>query len=496
MGKDTGFIEYTREHAPRRPVTQRVNDWFEIYLDFPEEKLRTQGARCMDCGVPFCQTGCPVNNLIPDWNDLVYRGRWKEAVRQLHATNNFPEFTGRVCPAPCEASCVLGINQPPVTIKQIEKNIVERGFAEGWIQPEPPKFRTGKKVAVVGSGPAGLAAAQQLCRAGHMVAVYEKSDRLGGLLVYGIPQFKLEKRIVERRLEQMSAEGVEFITNAEVGKDVEVEQLRREFDAIVLAGGSEQPRDLNVAGRELKGIHFAMEYLPQQNRRSLGDTIANEAEILATDKRVVIIGGGDTGADCLGTCHRQKALSVHQFEIMPKPPDERSPLTPWPLWPMQLRVEGAHEEGGVRDWSIATTKFTGNASGQVQQLHAVRVGPAPKFEPIPGTEFTMEADLVLIAMGFVGPVRNGMIEQLAVKLDPRGNVATDQNDMTSSPGIFAAGDMRRGQSLVVWAIAEGRKAAASVDAYLQTSTEDGQGARLSAGSASHARISTALAPTV
>ena len=467
MGKDTGFMEYERELTPRRPVSQRVNDWFEIYQDFPEPKLRTQGARCMDCGVPFCQTGCPVNNLIPDWNDLVYHGRWKEAVRQLHATNNFPEFTGRICPAPCEASCVLGITQPPVTIKQIEKNIVERGFAEAWIHPEPPNFRTEKKVAVVGSGPAGLAAAQQLCRAGHSVTVYEKSDRIGGLLVYGIPQFKMEKRIVDRRLEQMSAEGVEFITNAEVGKNVAVEDLRRDFDAIVLAGGAEQPRDLSVPGRDLKGIHFAMEFLPQQNRRSLGDTVASEIEILATGKRVVIIGGGDTGADCLGTCHRQTPLSVHQFEIMPKPPDERSPLTPWPLWPMQLRVEGAHEEGGVRDWSIATTKFTGDNSGKVDQLHAVRVGPAPRFEPIPGTEFTLEADLILIAMGFVGPVRNGMIDQLGVKLDSRGNVATDPNNMSSVPGVFAAGDMRRGQSLVVWAIAEGRKAAASVDAYLR-----------------------------
>jgi glutamate synthase (NADPH) small chain len=466
MGKDTGFLEYARELAPRRPVTQRVNDWFEIYLDFPEEKLRTQGARCMDCGVPFCQTGCPVNNLIPDWNDLVYRGRWKEAVRQLHATNNFPEFTGRICPAPCEASCVLGINQPAVTIKQIEKNIAERGFQEGWIHPQPAKIKTGKKVAIVGSGPAGLAAAQQLCRAGHSVTVYEKADRIGGLLVYGIPQFKLEKHIVDRRVEQMSAEGVKFITGAEVGKNVALEDLCSEFDAIVLAGGAEQPRDLNIPGRELKGIHFAMEFLPQQNRRNLGDTIDPKTEILATGKRVAIIGGGDTGADCLGTCHRQKPLSVHQFEIMPKPPEERSPLTPWPLWPMQLRTEGAHEEGGVRDWSIATTKFTG--SGHVQQLHAVRVGPAPTFEPIPGTEFTMDADLVLIAMGFLGPVRNGMIEQLGVKLDARGNVATDQRYMSSVPGVFVAGDMRRGQSLVVWAIAEGRRAAASVDAYLRT----------------------------
>jgi glutamate synthase (NADPH) small chain len=470
MGKDTGFMEFSRELAPRRPVTQRVNDWFEIYLDFPEEKLRTQGARCMDCGVPFCQTGCPVNNLIPDWNDLVYHGHWKEAVRQLHSTNNFPEFTGRICPAPCEASCVLGITQPPVTIKQIEKNIVERGFAEGWVQPEPPTVLSGKKVAIVGSGPAGLAAAQQLCRAGHAVTVYEKADRIGGLLRYGIPEFKMEKRIIDRRLEQMSAEGVKFVTGAEVGKNEAVEDLQREFDAIVLAGGAEWARDLNVPGRELKGIHYAMDYLPQQNRRNHGDTVSPEieTEILATGKRVVIIGGGDTGADCLGTCHRQKPLSVHQFEIMPKPPDERSPLTPWPLWPMQLRVEGAHEEGGLRDWSLATTNFSGSESGEVQQLHGVRVGPPPKFEPIPGSEFTIEADLVLIAMGFVGPVRDGMIEQLGVKLDPRGNVATDQNNMSSVPGVFAAGDMRRGQSLVVWAIAEGRKTAESVDAYLKT----------------------------
>jgi len=470
MGKDTGFLEYTRELAPRRPATQRVNDWFEIYLDFPEEKLRTQGARCMDCGVPFCQTGCPVNNLIPDWNDLVYHGRWKEAVRQLHATNNFPEFTGRICPAPCEESCVLGINQPPVTIKQIEKNIVERAFAEGWIHPEPPKVRTGKKVAIVGSGPAGLAAAQQLCRAGHTVVVYEKADRIGGLLRYGIPEFKMEKHIIDRRMEQMSAEGVKFVTGADVGKNVAVEDLRRESDAIVLAGGAEWSRDLKVPGRELKGIHFAMDYLPQQNHRCLGDTSESEAEILATGKRVVIIGGGDTGADCLGTCHRQKPLSVHQFEIMPKPPEARSPQTPWPLWPMQLRTEGAHEEGGVRDWSLATTKFTGSSAGRVQQLHGVRVGPPPKFEPIPGTEFAMEADLVLLAMGFLGPVRNGMIEQLGATLDARGNVSTDQNNMSSVPGVFAAGDMRRGQSLVVWAIAEGRKTAASVDAYLRTNT--------------------------
>jgi len=467
MGKTTGFMDYSRELAPRRPVLERVNDWFEIYQDFPEEKLRKQGARCMDCGVPFCQTGCPVSNLIPDWNDLVYRGRWKDAVRQLHATNNFPEFTGRICPAPCEASCVLGINAPPVTIKQNEKNIVERGFLEGWIRPEPSKLRTGKKVAIVGSGPAGLAAAQQLSRAGHAVTVYEKNDRIGGLLRYGIPEFKLEKHIIDRRLEQMSAEGVKFIPNAEIGKTIQVEDLRRDYEAIVLAGGSEHPRDLKIPGRELNGIHYAMEFLPQQNKRCHGDTLDPTADILATGKRVVIIGGGDTGADCLGTVHRQKPISVHQFEIMPKPPDERSPLTPWPLWPMQLRIEGAHEEGGIRDWSIATAKFTGDEIGNVRQLHAVRVGPPPKFDPIAGTEFTMDADLILIAMGFLGPVRHGMIEQLGVQLDNRGNVATDQNYMSSIPGVFAAGDMRRGQSLVVWAIAEGRKAAAGVDAYLK-----------------------------
>jgi glutamate synthase (NADPH) small chain len=465
MGKATGFLEYSREVAPRRPVTQRVNDWFEIYLDLPEEGLRQQGARCMDCGIPFCQTGCPVNNLIPDWNDLVYRGRWKEALRRLHATNNFPEFTGRICPAPCEVSCVLGINQPAVAIKQNEKSIVERGFLEGWIRPERPKVRSGKKVAIVGSGPAGLAAAQQLCRAGHEVVVYEKADRIGGLLRYGIPEFKLEKKVIDRRLEQMMAEGVKFVAGAEVGKNIPVEDLRQDFDAILLAGGAEKARDLKVPGRELKGIHFAMEYLPQQNRRCHGESVDPADAILATGKHVVILGGGDTGADCLGTCHRQKPRSVRQFEIMPKPPDERSPQTPWPLWPMQFRTEAAHEEGGGRDWSIATTRFSGDEEG-VKQLHAVRVGSAPGFEPIPGSEFTLEADLVLIAMGFLGPVRNGLLEQLGVELDQRGNVATGQGYMSSAPGVFAAGDMRRGQSLVVWAIAEGRKAAEAVDRYL------------------------------
>jgi glutamate synthase (NADPH/NADH) small chain len=467
MGKATGFTEYSREGATRRPVSERVNDWFEIYQDFPEAKLREQGARCMDCGVPFCHTGCPVNNLIPDWNDLVYNGRWKEALRQLHSTNNFPEFTGRICPAPCEAACVLGINQPAVTIKQIENSIVERGWTEGLIHPEPPKFRSGKKVAVVGSGPAGLAAAQQLNRAGHWVTVYEKADRIGGLLRYGIPEFKMEKRILDRRLEQMESEGVKFVINAHVGHSVPVDDLKREFDAILLAGGAEAPRDLNVPGRELKGVHFAMEYLPQSNKRCHGDELDPAADILAAGKRVIIIGGGDTGADCLGTVHRQKAASVHQFEIMPKPPTDRAPSTPWPLWPMQLRIEGAHEEGGRREWSVATTRFAGDADGNVKQLHGIRVGAPPKFEPIPGSEFVMDCDLALLAMGFTGPVRNGMVEQLGVELDPRGNVATGDDHMSSVPGVFAAGDMRRGQSLVVWAISEGRKAAASVDTYLQ-----------------------------
>jgi len=466
VGKITGFMEITREVAERRPPVERIKDWFEIYHPFPEEKLRGQGARCMDCGVPFCHQGCPLTNLIPDWNDFVYHGRWREAVRQLHATNNFPEFTGRICPAPCEASCVLGINEPPVSIKQIEKAIIDRAFDEGFIRPERPAVLTGKRVAVIGSGPAGLAAAQQLARAGHEVTVFEKNDRIGGLLRYGIPNFKMEKHLIDRRLEQMRAEGVKFQTNAHVGDTVRVEKLLTDFHAILLAGGAEQPRDLKVAGRELKGIHFAMEFLPQQNRRNEGDTVPDAGAILAGGKRVVIIGGGDTGADCLGTSHRQGAASVHQFELLPKPPDERAAATPWPLWPMQLRVESSHEEGGIRDWSVSTTHFTADEQGRVRQLHAVRVGPPPKFEPIPGTEFTLDADLVLLAMGFLGPVKNGLLEQLGISLDARGNVATDDRHMTSVPGIFAAGDMRRGQSLVVWAIAEGRKAAAGIDAYL------------------------------
>jgi len=468
VGKVTGFKEFTRELPVRRPVEERINDYFEVYYQFPEDKVRTQASRCMDCGIPFCHNGCPVNNIIPDWNDLVYRDHWKEAIRVLHSTNNFPEFTGRICPAPCEAACVLGINEPPVTIKLIEKNIVERAWAEGWIQPEPPEVRTGKRVAVVGSGPSGLAAAQQLNRAGHLVTLFEKNDRLGGLMRYGIPDFKMEKHVLDRRIEQMRAEGVQFQTNAYIGRNIRAEDLRKEYDAILLCGGAEAPRDLKVPGRELKGIHFAMEFLPQQNKRNAGDEVPNQ--ILATGKRVVIIGGGDTGADCLGTCHRHKAKSVHQFEIMPKPPDERAPSTPWPLWPLQLRAESSHEEGGLRDWAINTTHFTGDENGNVKQLHAVRVGPPPKFEPIPGTEFIIETELVLLALGFLGPVKQGMIEQFGLNLDARSNIATDANYMSSVPGIFAAGDMRRGQSLVVWAISEGRKAAAAVDKFLMGTT--------------------------
>ena len=464
MGKTTGFLEYTRELPERRPPAERINDWFEVYQDFDEEKVRTQGARCMDCGVPFCHTGCPLNNVIPDWNDLVYKNRWRDAIRALHATNNFPEFTGRLCPAPCEAACVLGINEPPVTIKVIEKTIIEHAFRENWIRPEPPPARTGKRVAIVGSGPAGLAAAQQLNRAGHSVTVFEKADRIGGLLRYGIPEFKMEKWVLDRRLEQMLAEGVKFETNVNVGRTITGDELRAKFDAILLAGGAEAPRDLPVPGRELKGIHFAMEFLPQQNRRCAGDEVPNQ--ILATDKHVVIIGGGDTGADCLGTSHRQKAASVHQFEILPRPPEERAAQTPWPLWPLQLRVESSHEEGGIRDWSIATTRFTGDQNGNVKKLHAVRVGPPPKFEPIPGSEFTLDADLVLLAMGFTGPRKGGILDQLGVSLDARGNVDANADYSTNVPGVFAAGDMRRGQSLIVWAIAEGRQAAEGLNRYL------------------------------
>ena len=468
MADPRGFLKYKREGPQRRPVELRVRDWKEFYEPFPDEKLKVQGARCMDCGVPFCQglTGCPVVNLIPEWNDLVHRGRWKDALKALHATNNFPEFTGRLCPAPCESACVLGINSDPVSIRVIEWNIIDKGFEEGWVEPVLPVVSSGKHIAVVGSGPAGLAAAQQLVRSGHGVTVFEKADRIGGLLRYGIPDFKMEKWVVDRRLEQMRKEGVVFEPGVCVGVDIDIKVLRRDFDAVLLAIGAEQPRELPVPGRDLKGIHLAMDYLTQQNKRVAGDIVPGE-EISAKGKRVVIIGGGDTGSDCLGTAHRQGCVEVHQFELLPEPPMTRAESTPWPLWPMQLRTSHAHEEGCDREWSISTTKFSGQ-DGQVTKLHATRV----KFEhskviPVPGSEVEMDADLVLLAMGFVGPVKSGLLDSLELQYDHRGNVTVDEHFMTNVDGVFATGDTKRGASLIVWAIAEGRKAAAGVHHYLQ-----------------------------
>ena len=470
MGKATGFLEIQRKKWPTRPIAERLRDWKEVYLPFPHEDLRKQGARCMDCGVPFCHQGCPLGNLIPDWNDLVYKDRWRDAIERLHATNNFPEFTGRLCPAPCEGSCVLGINDDAVTIKAIEVAIIDQAFEQGWVHPEAPAVRTGKKVAVVGSGPAGLAAAQQLNRAGHSVIVFERADRVGGLLRYGIPEFKMEKRHLDRRLALMEKEGIVFQTNAHVGVDVPVGDLRRDFDAIVLAGGACAPRDLPIPGRELGGIYFAMDYLTLSNKRCEGDTIADEQFISAAGKRVVIIGGGDTGADCLGTVHRQGAMSVHQFELLPRPPDTRAPDNPWPQWPNIFRVSSAHEEGGERVYSVSTQRFLGEG-GRVKKLDAitvkmVREGGRVEFKPVAGSEFALNADLVLLAMGFVGPEKPGMLSQLGVALTDRGNVARDANWMTSVPGVFTCGDMQRGQSLIVWAIAEGRSCARGIDAYL------------------------------
>jgi glutamate synthase (NADPH/NADH) small chain len=475
MGKATGFLESQRVKQPYRPVAERLHDWNQVMLPMAKDVLREQGARCMDCGIPFCHQGCPLGNVIPDWNDLVYRDRWRDAYERLSATNNFPEFTGTLCPAPCEGSCVLGIDGDAVTIRAIELAIIDHAFASGWVKPEPPLTRTGKRVAVVGSGPAGLAAAQQLNRAGHAVTVFERADRIGGLLRYGIPEFKLEKRVLDRRLDVLRREGIRFQVKAHVGVNLPAERLREEFDALLLAGGAAAPRDLSVPGRELRGIHFAMEYLPLQNRRCLGDEIPEERFISADGKRTVIIGGGDTGADCLGTAHRQGALSVHQFELLPQPPKARVPTNPWPTWPIILRTSSAHEEGGVRDYCISTKRFSGR-DGHVEKLHAVRVefvpgsNGKPQIRELPGTEFELDVDLVLLAMGFLGPEPNGMLAELGVRLTERGAVATDENSMTDTPGVFAAGDMARGQSLIVWAIAEGRKAARGIDRYLMGST--------------------------
>jgi glutamate synthase (NADPH/NADH) small chain len=469
MGKITGFMEINRETPPRRPIRERVADWREYELKMPDDKLAQQGARCMDCGIPFCHKGCPLGNIIPDWNDLVYRGRWREAIERLHWTNNFPEFTGRVCPAPCEEACVLNINNDPVTIKHIEKSIIDHAWAEGYVTPQPNPRKTGKRVAVVGSGPSGMACAQQLARAGHSVTLYERADRIGGLLRYGIPDFKLEKWQVERRVEQMKAEGVEVITNCRVGFDIHADELRRKHDAIALTIGATKPRDLPVPGRELKGIHFAMDFLPQQNKRNAGDVVAPEVSITAKGKRVVILGGGDTGSDCLGTSNRQGASIVHQYELLPMPPEKRTTAMPWPDWPMILRTSTSHEEGVKRDWSINTKYFSGE-NGMVKKLHGVRLNwkqdnGRMAMEEIPGSEFELECDLVLLALGFLGPEPDGIVAELGLKLDQRGNIA-GENYHSSVPGVFAAGDARRGQSLVVWAIWEGRECARAVDTYL------------------------------
>src|SRR6202521_4849741 len=476
MGKPPGFIEIVRKKAPMRPVAERIRDWREVYSSYPEPVLEGQAARCMDCGIPFCHQGCPLGNLIPDWNDFVYRDRWQAAIERLHATNNFPEFTGRLCPAPCEGSCVLGIVSDPVTIKSIEVSIIERAFDEGWVTARPPAVRTGKRVAVVGSGPAGPAAADQLNRAGDRVTVFERADRIGGLLRYGIPAFKMEKRFLDRRLAVMLEEGVMFRTGCNVGVTLSVDELRRDFEAVVLAGGATAPRDLEVPGRELAGVHFAMEYLPLQNRRNEGDTVPEDQFITARGKHVIIIGGGDTGADCLGTAHRQGARSVHQLDLLWRPADPRPENNPWPLWPNIFRVSSAHEEGGERLYAVLTERFSGDDQGQVKKLHAINVEVASQngrleIKPIAGSELALDADLVLLAMGFLGPERGGMLDALGVRMTDRGNVWRDPRWMTSVPGVFTAGDMQRGQSLIVWAIAEGRSAARGVDQFLMGSSE-------------------------
>ena len=476
MGDPSGFLQTSRVPPQRRPVDERMGDYRELYQDWPETEAKDQGSRCMDCSVPFCHMGCPLGNVIPDFNHQVYLGNWEAALRVLQSTNNFPEFTGRICPAPCEAACVLNINDDPVTIEYIEKEIADRGFAEGWIKPEPPQNRTGKKVAMVGSGPAGLAAAQQLNRAGHWVTVFERNEYIGGLLIMGIPDFKLDKEVVVRRVDLLSGEGVEFRTGVNVGQDFPVQRLLDEYDAVCLTCGSTEARDLPAPGRELAGVHFAMEYLTQQNRLLAGQTIYPSERISAEGKRVVILGGGDTGADCLGTALRQGAEVVHQFELLSEPPEKRRSNNPWPQWPMILRSSPAHEEGGVRDYDILTKSFTGR-NGQLEQLHAVRLdwsqfdeNGRPIMQEIEGSEFDVDADLVLLAMGFLHPEHKGMVEDLALELDPRGNIKADENKMTSRPGVFTGGDASRGQSLVVWAIAEGREMARGVDSYLMGRT--------------------------
>jgi len=472
VGKITGFMEIPREGPHKQAAAERLRHWREFELQPDTATLEAQGARCMDCGIPFCHKGCPLGNIIPDWNDLVYRGRWRDAIARLHSTNNFPEFTGRVCPAPCEEACVLNISNDPVTIKSIERSIVDRAWDEGWIVPEVPERRTGKRVAVVGSGPSGLACAQQLARAGHLVTLFERASRIGGILRYGIPDFKMEKHLIDRRMEQMAAEGVTFVTDSHVGVGVAADELRRDFDAVVLAGGATKPRDLPVPGRALAGIHFAMEFLPQQNKAVAGDTVAGQ--IVATGKRVVILGGGDTGSDCLGTANRQGARSVHQFELLPQPPADRPPLS-WPNWPMILRTTSSHEEGVVRDWALNTKSFSGDAAGNVATLHGVRLdwkqeNGRPTMSEIAGSEFELGCDLVLLALGFLGPEPDTMLAQLGVALTDRGTVAAAADHQTSVPGVFSCGDMRRGQSLVVWAIWEGREAARGVDRYLMGET--------------------------